>query len=88
MELHKRAFGLAVGLISSLALLLGTWGLIIQTTPEKIESRLSWILKGYSYTWGGAVIGALWLFVFGFIAGAVFALLYNMFSKMIYKSKG
>lgn len=36
---------------------------------------------GYGPTIGGAIIGAIWAFVDGFIAGVVIAWLYNMLAK-------
>lgn len=87
MLLHKMAFGLATGLLAGLSILLGTWALLLQITPENVESRISWILLGYNYTWGGAVYGFLWLFVLGFFAGVIFAWIYNKFSRILYKSK-
>lgn len=87
MELRVRAFGLAVGLIFGLIVLLGTWWLIILGGAGDIFSKISYFCFGYSFSWGGAVIGFIWIFVYGFIGGALLAWLYNMFYKMLYKPK-
>jgi len=50
-------------------------------------TKLSAFFKGYSYSWGGAVIGFIWAFIIGFIVGSIFALFYDMFSKMFTKQK-
>lgn len=36
---------------------------------------------GYSYTIPGAFISAFWMFIYGYILGAVFVLIHNFFSK-------
>ena len=87
MELRKRAFGMALGLVWGLAIMLGTWWLLLRCAPGEIFSKLASFYIGYSYSWGGAVIGFIWGFVYGFIAGVVIAWLYGVFCKMIYKEK-
>lgn len=87
MELRKRAFGLAIGLFWGLVILLGTWFLLLRGSPGEIFSKASSFYIGYSYSWGGAVIGFFYGFVTGFIAGVFIAWLYDVFCKMLYKSK-
>ena len=50
-------------------------------------SKLGNFYIGYSYSWGGAVIGLIWGFFYGFIAGVLIAWLYDLFCKIFYKSK-
>ena len=74
--LDPRALGLTGGLT------LAGWVVIIG-----VLSRISWgdrwrrlfadLYPGYSTSPLGLLIGAVWAFVDGFTAGAVFALLYN-----------
>ena len=85
MVLRKRAFGLAIGITWGLAIMFATWWLLYSGSPGAMISKLSSFFIGYSYSWGGAVIGFLWAFVYGFIAGIIVAWFYNLFSKMIYK---
>jgi hypothetical protein len=87
MELRKRALGLALGLVWGLAIMFGTWWLLLWDSPGDIVSKLSSFYIGYSYSWGGAIIGFFWGFVDGFIAGVLIAWFYGVFSKMIYKTK-
>ena len=87
MELRKRALGIALGLVWGLAIMFGTWFLLLRDAPGEIISKLGTFYIGYTYSWGGAVIGFIWGFVDGFIAGVLIAWLYGVFSKMIYKNK-
>ena len=87
MELRKRALGMAFGLVWGLTILLGTWFLLLRGSPGEIFSKLESFYIGYSYSWGGAVIGFIWGFVEGFIAGVLIAWLYDLFCKMFYKEK-
>ncbi|MGD8305469.1 MAG: bacteriophage holin [Ignavibacteria bacterium] len=87
MELSKRALGLSIGLTWGLTIMLATWWLLVDGSGGMTISKLSNFYIGYSYSWGGAVIGFLWGFVDGFIGGVVIAWLYNFFSKKIYKDR-
>lgn len=81
MELRKRALGVAFGLVWGLSILLGTWWLLIRDSQGEIVSKLSSFYIGYSYSWGGAIIGFLWGFVDGFVCGFIVAWIYNMVSR-------
>ena len=83
MELRKRAFGLAMGIVFGLGMMLGTWWLLIWGSEGGIMSRANTLFIGYSYSWGGAIMGFIW----GFIAGVLIAWFYDVFYKMIYKTK-
>ena len=87
MELRKRALGMALGIVWGLAIMLGTWWLLLLDAPGDIVSKLASFYLGYSYSWGGAVIGFFWGFVDGFIAGVLIAWIYNLFCKVFNKSK-
>jgi len=87
MELRKRALGMALGLVWGLAVMLGTWWLLIWGYEGEIMAKLSHFYIGYSYSWGGAVIGLIWGFVDGFIAGVLIAWIYDLFCKVFYKSE-
>ncbi|MBT8386381.1 MAG: bacteriophage holin [Ignavibacteria bacterium] len=82
MKLNVKPFALTCGILWGLALLLGTWWLLILSSAGEIISNLSAFYIGYSYSWGGVVIGLLWGFVDGFICGAIFAWLYNKLTKV------
>lgn len=87
MEIRKRAFGMAVGLVWGLVVLLGTWWLLLWGAQGGVFSKISNFCLGYTFSWGGAIIGFLWSFVYGFIGGVLIAWFYEIFSKMLYKSK-
>lgn len=87
MVLRIRAMGLTMGLILGLALLLGTWMLLWRNSPGSVISSAEGLFIGYSYSWGGAVMGFIWGFIYGFIGGVLIAWFYNFFSKLLYKQK-
>ncbi len=81
MKLNVKAYALTCGILWGLAVLLGTWWLLIRGADGEIITKLSAFYIGYSYSWGGAVIGLLWGFVDGLIVGAIFAWVYNKLAK-------
>lgn len=87
MELRKRALGMAMGLLLGLAMMLGTWWLLIFGSPGGVISSASGFFLGYTYSWVGGLIGFLWGFVWGFIAGVLIAWFYDLFCKIFYKSE-
>lgn len=87
MQLRKRAFGFAMGLFWGLTILFLTWWLLIWGSPGEIVSKLASFFIGYSFSWGGGVIGFIWGFVYGFVGGVIFAWFYDFFYKMLYKEK-
>ena len=68
--LHKRAFGIATGVAGALVMVWLT--LACMYMPGGREFPL-WLLEqyfqGYSVTWSGVVVGAVWGFAVAFIAG-------------------
>ena len=75
------ALGLGIGVLAAAyALFLGlaawwfNWGTELLVT-------LSSLYIGYAPTFLGSIIGAIWAFVDGFIAGVVIAWVYNKFQK-------
>ena len=87
MELRKRALGLALGLVLGLAMMLGTWWLLLWGSKGEVISSAHGLFIGYSYSWGGAVMGFVWGFVWGFIGGVLIAWFYDIFAKKLYKPK-
>jgi hypothetical protein len=87
MEIRKRALGLAMGLLLGLAMMLGTWWLLFFDAPGGVISSAQGFFIGYTYSFVGGLIGFFWGFVWGFIAGVLIAWLYNLFSKILYKTK-
>ena len=81
MKLNVKSFGLACGTIFGVALFLVTILFIIGGLAGNTLVKLHNIFIGYAITWPGAFIGLVWGFVTAFIGGAVFAWLYNSFTK-------
>ncbi len=87
MQLGKRALGVAFGITWGLFILILTWWLLIAGSPGEMVSKLSTIYLGYSYSWGGAVIGFIWGFIDGFVCGFIIAWVYNLVNKFLGKAK-
>ena len=77
MKLNIKAFGLTCGILLGLAVLLGTYWIMITESGGNTMALLHNFYIGYSVTWVGGIIGLVWGFVDGFICGAIFAWLYN-----------
>jgi hypothetical protein len=86
MRLRVRALGLAVGIVWALGVLVVTLCLIWfgQFPGVPLTKKL---YPGYYITYLGALVGVIWSFVNGFVAGALTAWLYNLFHKAIYKAE-
>ena len=81
MKCEPIPLGVGIGVILAVyAFLLGliamwwNWGTALVTT-------LGSLYIGYEPSFLGSIIGALWAFVDGFIAGVVIAWIYNKFQK-------
>ena len=78
MRLDTRAFGIASGLVAAgAAFCLTILWLVSGRDPAALEA-LEGVLFGYSVTVSGAVVGALWSYVYGFVCGALLAFVYNL----------
>jgi len=86
MKLRVRAFGLVVGIVWGLGMFVATLWDFAQGHGQTLV-RLSSFFKGYSISFGGAIVGLIWGLVFGFICGALMAWLYNKLHKVLYKSE-
>jgi hypothetical protein len=80
MKLNVRSFALAAGIIVGLAVFAVTAWFLLFNYPGYTLHKLHKIYIGYSVTWPGALLGLAWGFVEGFIAGGIFAWLYNRFT--------
>ncbi len=85
MELRRRAFGLAFGVMLGLIVLISTWWLILARSEAYIFSKISTFFFGFSLTVPGSFVGFFWGFVYGFGVGFLFAWFYNSFCRMIYE---
>jgi hypothetical protein len=77
MKLNTKAFAMTCGIFWALTMALMTVWMVIRNDPCSFMDNFSAIYFGYTVSWSGVVIGAIWGFVDGLIGGAVFAWLYN-----------
>ena len=76
---HKRAMGIAIGVVAALGCFALTAVPLIRGRPATLELELlSHYFSGYDVTWRGALIGALWAGFTGFVIGWFFAFLRNV----------
>ncbi len=78
MKLNIRAFALAFAVWWGVGLFLGTWWVIAISGATGEPTFLARIYIGYEISPMGSVIGLVWGTIDGFIAGAIFAWLYNI----------
>jgi len=71
---------LGVGIYWGLSMLVAGWTSMFGW-GNSFVSMMSSIYIGYEPSFIGAIIGGIWGFFDGFIAGAVVAFFYNMFRK-------
>jgi len=77
------ALAVAMGAVFAIGLFLMTIVLLIKGAPPGMRvgphlSLLGIYLPGYSVTWSGAVIGAVYAWIFGAALGFVWAVLWNL----------
>jgi hypothetical protein len=78
MQLNLKAFAVASGVLSGLALLLVTL-VAVARGNGLVLSHLSAIFVGYQVSYLGCLIGLVYGFVSGLIAGGILAAIYNQF---------
>ena len=81
MKLSIKAFALAGGVFWGVCF--GVWTLVLATTSIKYGLAFHQLFVGtypyYAITPTGALVGLVFGFIDGFVIGAVFAWLYNLF---------
>lgn len=82
-RIHEKGWGIAFGLLFAVALLAATNILVLRGGPVigPHLSLLRWYLPGYSVTFGGSLIGAVYAFVVGYGVGRSIATIYNRLTK-------
>jgi hypothetical protein len=76
--LHKRALGVAVGFSFGALLFLVTVCHLVTQSDAGALGLLSQYFYGYEVSWKGALVGAFWGGVSGFVAGWFLAFARNM----------
>lgn len=77
--LHKAAFGAAIGVACAIVVFGLTALTLLRHTQEMINlGLLSVYFRGYSVSWTGALVGAVWAGFAGFVFGWFFAFCRNL----------
>jgi hypothetical protein len=77
--LHKRALGIAVGTAAGLTFFVVTVIVLLRGPDHDPNLKLlAEYFVGYSVSWGGALVGLLWGFAVGFVAGWFIAFCRNL----------
>ncbi len=80
-RLDTRATGIAAGAVAAGIVFLATLAVAIGVGSGPAPQLLRSVLFGFSVSPAGAFVGAMWAYVYGFLAGAAFAFLYNLASS-------
>lgn len=76
---HKSAFGIAIATVCALLVFGATALTIIQPPESRVRLELLAVyFRGYSVSWAGALIGAGWAAVAGFVFGWFLAFSRNL----------
>lgn len=78
-KLHAVGFGFALGIVSAIFVFI-TGLFAIQGFAVEYVRMMGTIYVGYGPTFLGALLGAIWAFIGGFIMGVIIAAIYNCFS--------
>jgi hypothetical protein len=83
MRLNVKAFAPTSAIMWSLGLFLLTWWIIAFEGVTGDVTLIGRVYRGYTISPTGSFIGLIWAFVDGLIAGAIFALFYNLIAARI-----
>jgi hypothetical protein len=79
LPLHKRAFGMATGLVAAIGVFLATAIYLLRNPEPGFDlGLLAQYFAGYSVSWRGAFIGAAWAGFSGFVLGWFLAFSRNL----------
>ena len=81
IKMSVRTLGLTLGIFWGASMFFLAWWMMFTGNAEGPITLLERIYIGYSFTPMGSVIGAVWGFVDGGIAGIIFAWLYNLIDR-------
>jgi F420-0:gamma-glutamyl ligase-like protein len=76
--LHKRAFGIAVGLAAGMTVAAATVVVLLRGDETINLQLLDAYFTGYTVSWPGVLVGFGWAFVVGFTAGWFVAFCRNL----------
>jgi hypothetical protein len=86
MKLRVRAFGLATGVVAGLFVFVISLVSLWFGGGETLDALVV-PFPGFARSLGGAIVGLLWGFVYGFIGGALLAWLYNRLTSTLFAAK-
>ena len=72
--------GLSIGCFWGLSMIVSGWAAIFGWANRFVDVMAS-IYIGYEPTFIGAIVGGIWGFADGFLAGIIVAFFYNLFRK-------
>jgi len=81
MKLSLKAFALAAAILSGALSLLLTLLSVLTGWAKEVFELIGPFHPGYSHTIPGAFISAFWMFIYGYVVGALFVLIYNSLIK-------
>ena len=81
IKMSVRTLGLTLGIFWGASMFFLAWWMMFTGNAEGPITLLERIYIGYNFTPMGSVIGAVWGFVDGGIAGIIFAWLYNLIDR-------
>ena len=81
MKLNVKAFALTAAILLGVASFLLTLLSVLTGFAKEFFDIIAPFHPGYSHSFLGALISAFWMFIYGYILGAVFTLLYNSLVK-------
>ncbi len=79
-KLNVKALAVALGVLWSVCMLFAGWGSMFGWGGKLVEVMAS-VYIGYTPTFWGALIGAMWGFIDGAIGGAIIAFVYNIIAR-------
>ncbi len=82
MKLNAVSLGVALGLVLGVGSFLMTLAVMSQGGGAHLH-LLGRLCPGYTVGFGGAFVGLVYWFVYGFVGGALVALVYNRVSKKV-----
>ncbi len=81
MKLNLKAFALAAAILSGGASFILTILSVVTGFAREFFELIAPFHPGYSHTILGAIISAFWMFIYGYVIGALFAAVYNTLLK-------
>jgi hypothetical protein len=87
MRLNVLSFALTCGLVLGFGLFELTWWIIAFDGATGEPTLIGRIYRGYRISPAGSFIGLAWGFGDGFIGGAIFAWLYNLFASRLQRQE-